>query len=161
MAEWTIRNLEETPWRRLAGIGRATRPDHDGLAKPIGFAVRYLEEGEVLAVYHREDDQEDFLVLHGSGTLVVEGEERPLRAWDFFHCPPGVAHAIVGGPITLVAIGFRGHEIAAGTGWGEYPVDPVAQQHGAGVDEWTDDPDVAYARFGNDVETVEYDGWLR
>ena len=27
--------------------------------------------------------------------LVIEGEERTLRAWDFVHCPPGTAHTIV------------------------------------------------------------------
>ena len=40
-----------------------------------------------------EHYQQGFLVPRGSGVLVVEGEERPLRQWDYFHCPPGVAHA--------------------------------------------------------------------
>jgi uncharacterized cupin superfamily protein len=155
-----IRNLEEIRWGRLPGIGTGTRPEQDELWEQLGVCVRLLEPGETLAVYHREHDQEDFLVLSGSGTLIVEGEERPLRQWDFFHCPPGVAHALVGGPMVVVAVGFRGHEIAAGTGWGEYPVDPVALKHDVGVAEWTDDPDVAYARYG-DVERVEYGGWLR
>jgi uncharacterized cupin superfamily protein len=155
-----IRNLEKIRWGRLPGIGTGTRPEQDELWEQLGVAVRFLEPGETLAVYHREADQEDFLVLSGSGTLIVEGEERPLRQWDFFHCPPGTAHAIVGGPMVVVAVGFRGHEIAAGTGWGEYPVDPVAVRHGVGVSEATDDPEVAYARYGA-VERVEYGGWLR
>ncbi len=155
-----IRNLEEIRWGRLPGIGTGTRPEQDELWEQLGVCVRHLQPGETLAVYHRENDQEDFLVLSGSGTLIVEGEERPLRQWDFFHCPPGVAHALVGGPMVVVAVGFRGHEIKAGTGWGEYPVDPVALKHDVGVAEWTDDPDVAYARYG-EVERVEYGGWLR
>ena len=40
-------------------------------------------------MYHWEADQEDFLVLSGEALLIVEGEERPLRHWDFVHCPPG------------------------------------------------------------------------
>ena len=32
----------------------------------------------------------------GEALLIVEGEERPLRQWDFVHCPPGTKH-IVGG----------------------------------------------------------------
>ena len=40
-------------------------------------------------MYHWEADQEDFLVLAGEALLIVEGEERPLRAWDFVHCPAG------------------------------------------------------------------------
>jgi quercetin dioxygenase-like cupin family protein len=40
-----------------------------------------------MTMYHREKAQEGFLVLSGECLLVVEGEERPLRQWDFFHCP--------------------------------------------------------------------------
>ena len=39
-------------------------------------------------MYHWEANQEDFLVLSGEALLLVEGEERPLRQWDFVHCPP-------------------------------------------------------------------------
>jgi uncharacterized cupin superfamily protein len=155
----TVRNLTELRWRRLPGLGTGTRPEQDEWWEQIGIAVRVLEPGETLAMYHRENDQEDFLVLAGEGTLIVEGEERPLRRWDFFHCPPGTAHALVGGPMVVVAVGARGHEIAAGTGWGEYPVDEAALRHDVGVEETTDDPDVAYARFG-EIETVPYGGWL-
>jgi len=28
--------------------------------------------------------------------LLIEGEERRLRAWDFVHCPPGTEHIFVG-----------------------------------------------------------------
>jgi glyoxylate utilization-related uncharacterized protein len=27
-------------------------------------------------------------VLYGEALLLVEGQERPLRQWDFVHCPP-------------------------------------------------------------------------
>ena len=47
-------------------------------------------------MYHWETDQEDFLVLAGEAVLIVEGEERPLRQWDFVHCPPETKHVIVG-----------------------------------------------------------------
>ena len=42
-----------------------------------------------MAMYHWEADQEDFLMLAGEALLIVEGEERPLRQWDFVHCPAG------------------------------------------------------------------------
>ncbi len=38
-------------------------------------------------MYHGEDEQEGFLVPGGEALLLVEGEERPLRRWDYFHCP--------------------------------------------------------------------------
>jgi len=159
LTDWFVVNLQEARWRRLEGLGIGCRPDTDAWFEQIGFTVRVLAPGETLAMYHRENDQEDFLVLSGEGTLIVEGEERPLRAWDLFHCPPGTAHALVGGPMVVIAVGVRGHEISAGTGWGEYPVDEVALRHGVGVETATDDPDVAYARFG-EAETVPYGGWL-
>jgi len=154
-----IRNLTEIRWGRLPGLGIGTRPEQDDLWEQIGLTVRVLAPGETLAMYHRENDQEDFLVLRGQGTLLVEGEERPLRQWDFFHCPPGVAHAILGGPLVVLAVGARGHEIKAGTGWGSYPVEELAIRHGVGVQEETDDPDVAYTRFG-ETERLAYGGWL-
>ena len=40
-------------------------------------------------MHHRENAQEGFLVLSGECLLIVEEEERRLRAWDFFHCPGG------------------------------------------------------------------------
>jgi mannose-6-phosphate isomerase-like protein (cupin superfamily) len=158
-ARWGVVNLTETRWRRLPGLGTGTRPEHPDLWEQIGITVRVLGPGEALAMYHREEDQEDFLLLSGEATLVVEGEARRLRAWDFFHCPAGTAHSIIGGPCVVLALGARGHEIRTGTGWGVYPVDAVAIAHGVGVEHETDDPDVAYARFG-ETETVPYGGWL-
>src|SRR5712691_5979792 len=43
---------------------------------------------EPMAMYHWEADQEAFLVVSGEAVLIIEGEERQLRAWDFVHCPP-------------------------------------------------------------------------
>jgi hypothetical protein len=34
-------------------------------------------------MYHWEADQEGFLVLSGEALLIVEGQERPLRQWDY------------------------------------------------------------------------------
>jgi quercetin dioxygenase-like cupin family protein len=31
-------------------------------------------------------------VLSGEALLIVEGQERPLRQWDFVHCPPETRH---------------------------------------------------------------------
>ena len=66
-----------------------------------------------MAMYHWEADQEDFLVVSGRALLIVEGEERQLRAWDFVHCPPETKHTIVGagtGPCVVVAVGGRAHD---------------------------------------------------
>ena len=63
-----------------------------------------------MAMYHWEADQEGFLVLSGEALLIVEDEERPLKQWDYVHCPPGVPHTTVGagsGPCAILAVGAR------------------------------------------------------
>ena len=99
-----------------------------------------LGPGEPIGMYHWEANQEDFLVLSGEGLLIVEGEERPLRPWDFVHCPAETKHIIVGAgatPCVVLAVGAREHQ--AGTDWGGYTVDEVALRHGAGVEQETSD----------------------
>ena len=85
-----------------------------------------------MSMYHWEADQEGFLVLSGEALLIVENEERPLRQWDYFHCPPGVSHTIVGagsGPSAILAIGAREHQ--DGPDWGGYPYSELAMKHDA------------------------------
>jgi uncharacterized cupin superfamily protein len=120
-----------------------------------------MRPGEAMAMYHWEADQEDFLVVAGEALLLVEGEERPLRAWDFVHCPAGARHTIIGagdGPCIVLAVGARDRSV--GPDWGGYPVDELARRHGVGVDEETTDPDTAYAPLTR-RKPAAYDGWLR
>jgi len=114
-----------------------------------------------MAMYHWEADQEGFLVLSGEALLIVEGKERRLRQWDFFHCPAGTNHIIIGagtGPCAVLAIGAREHQ--GGANWGAYTVDDKALRHGAGVREETTDPTVAYARFPKRELGPYREGWL-
>ena len=114
-----------------------------------------------MAMYHWEADQEDFLVLAGEALLIVEGDERPLRRWDFVHCPPGVSHMIVGAgdaPCVVLAVGARHRSM--GPDWGAYTVDEAALRHGAGVEQETTDASEAYARFTWRQPTRYRDGWL-
>jgi hypothetical protein len=49
----------------------------------------------------------------GECVLHVDDVERPRRAWDFFHCPPGTAHSFVGagdGPCVIFMTGARTRE---------------------------------------------------
>ena len=54
----------------------------------LGMAIRVIDPGEPSSTYHWETEQEDFLVLSGEAILIVEGQERWLKQWDFVHCPP-------------------------------------------------------------------------
>jgi uncharacterized cupin superfamily protein len=146
---WFVLNAKAARWRHNGQGGKLTFFEGTAEMWQVGVNVSVLEPGEPMAMYHHESVQEDFLVLAGEPRLIVEGEERPLRPWDFFHCPPGTSHVIVGagdGPSVLVCLGARG----TGEDWGAYTVDEAALRHGAGVDEETTDSRVAYARFPAD-----------
>lgn len=158
---WFVLNAREGRWRHQEG--RAERLTFEGDAEfpQLGVSLYVLRPGEPIGLYHWEADAEDFLVLSGEALLLVEGEERPLRRWDFVHCPPGTKHMILGaggGPSVVLAVGARDHQ--AGEGWGGYPVDEVALRHGAGVTAETNDAEEAYARFPEPVATRYRDGWL-
>jgi len=108
-----------------------------------GVNVQVLQPGQPSCKYHHESVQEDFLVLAGECLLLLDGEERPLRTWDFVHCEPGAAHAFVGageGPCWLLQIGARrqGQTLA-------YPPSELAARYGAegvqGAEPYADWPD--------------------
>ncbi|MFL6050766.1 MAG: cupin domain-containing protein [Gaiellales bacterium] len=145
---WFVLNAAEARWRERPGRGCYCDFEGDSDFAQIGINVQTLAPGEPMAMYHWEADQEDFLVLAGEGVLVIEGQERPLRRWDFVHCPAGTEHVIVAagsGPLVVLCIGARGE--STGPNWGAYTVDAAARRHGAGVDQETTDERIAYARF--------------
>jgi uncharacterized cupin superfamily protein len=114
-----------------------------------------------MAMYHWEADQEDFVVLEGEALLIIEGDERPLRQWDFVHCPPDTKHTIVGagdGRCIVLAVGARQHMDSPD--WGGYTVDETALRHDAGVEQETTVPAEAYARFNRRQPARYGEGWL-
>jgi mannose-6-phosphate isomerase-like protein (cupin superfamily) len=123
----------------------------------LGMAIRIVPAGEPSTTYHWETEQEDFLVLDGEGLLIVEGQERPVRKWDFVHCPPGTRHAFVGGPLVLLCASSR--QFQKDGPWGYYCADETAAKYNAASPEDTQDGSVAYARFPPSQETC-YPGGL-
>lgn len=113
----------------------------------LGVTLQVLAPGQPSTLHHAEEAQEDFLVLAGECLLLVEGQERRLAAWDFFHSPPGTEHGFVGagdGPCAILAVGRR----IAGRGI-VYPRSMLALGHGAGVESGTRSPQEAYTPFGH------------
>src|SRR5215831_17662131 len=94
---WFVHNLEEALAVRFEQ-GGALYPlePREAPFRDLGVNVRVLWPGDAGALYHHEDAQEGFLVLSGECLLIVEEQERSLRRWDYFHCPPGTRHVIVG-----------------------------------------------------------------
>jgi uncharacterized cupin superfamily protein len=158
---WFVVNARDARWRASEGRGAVCVFGDDPGFEQVGVNLFVLEPGVPMSMYHWEVDQEDFLVLAGEALLVIEGEERPLRQWDFVHCPSRTKHVIVGagnGPCVVVAVGARANQ--EGPDWGGYPVDETALRHGAGVDKQTNDPKEAYARFQRREPTRYREGWL-
>ncbi len=145
---WFVVNVKDADWWGNAAFGKVCRFDKDGSFEQLGIHIYVLEPGKPNCRYHREDAQEDFLVLAGLCKLLVNGEERPLKPWDFVHCPPGVTHVFVGagnGPCALLAVGHRPAEQL------RYPASELARRYNAEAPEPTSDPLVAYS----DVPTRE------
>ncbi len=158
---WFVLNARDARW--LDAEGRSSWCDFEGDHdfSQLGINVQVLEPGVPMSMYHWEADQEDFLVVSGEALLIVEGEERPLRQWDFVHCPPETKHTLVGagdGPCVVVAVGGREHQ--DGPGWGGYSVDEAALRHNAGVERETIESNEAYASVNKRAYTSYRDGWL-
>src|SRR5256714_9858829 len=143
MDEPLIMNIADAP--ATGRPRRATMIDFepDGRSWPdTGVNVQVMQPGQPNCKYHSEPVQEDFLVLHGECIVILEGEERPLRQWDFVHCPAGTDHVFVGageGPCAVLMIGSRREDRV------HYPVNPLAAKYDASVNTATDDPEQAYA----------------
>jgi uncharacterized cupin superfamily protein len=159
---WFVVNAREARWRHRPGRGDSLPftgwSDHEAETyfPQVGVVLFVLEPGEPIGMYHWESNQEDFLVLSGEALLIIQGQERSLRRWDFVHCPAGTNHIIIGagsGPCAVLAIGAR--DVNQEGPWGGYTVDEVAARHGVGVNAETSDADVAYARFP-DTEPTRY-----
>ena len=158
---WFVLNAHDARWRHREERGDTLLFEGDTEFPQVGIRLYVLGPGEPMSMYHWEADQEDFLVLSGEALLLIEGEERPLRQWDFVHCPVRTDHNVVGagdGPCVVLAVGAREHQ--HGPDWGGYPVDDVALRHGAGVERETNDAEEAYARFPDPVWTRYREGSL-
>lgn len=142
---WFVVNVKDANWYGNEAFGKVCTFELQGRFPQTGVHLVVLEPGKPNCRYHREEAQEDFLVLSGECRLLVNGEERPLKAWDYVHCPAGVTHVFVGsgdGPCHVLMIGHRPPE-------GEqklwYPSSDMARKHGAESPEPTPDPRRAYA----------------
>jgi uncharacterized cupin superfamily protein len=158
---WFVLNARNARWYHAEGRSAFCDFEGDIDFGQLGINVNVLGPGESMAMYHWEADQEDFLVVAGEAILIVENEKRPLRQWDFVHCPPHTAHTIVGAgdvPCIVVAVGAREHD--GRPDWGGYPVNEVAARHDASAQAETTEAKEAYAHLTRRQPTGYREGWL-
>jgi uncharacterized cupin superfamily protein len=143
---WFVVNVNEGRWFGHPEFGRRCLFEKNEPFPQTGINLAVLEPGKPACRYHRESAQEDFLVLSGECLLLVNGEERALKAWDYVHCPPGVSHVFIGagdGPCVILMIGHRPQEHKL-----FYPESELARRYGAEAPEPTSDPRIAYGDVG-------------
>ena len=156
-AGWFVVNAREAQWRAGHFGAFAIFEDPEAEFEQVGINIGVLRPGQPNCHYHGEENQEDFLVLSGECLLLIEGEERRLKQWDFVHCPPWTEHVLIGagdGPCVVLAVGSRaGRDIV-------YPASELAQSYNAGAAKETRDPAESYAGIprGGDVDYDE--DWL-
>jgi uncharacterized cupin superfamily protein len=148
---WFVVNVRDAQW--LTSENGEKQPSGSECAfesrkcefSQLGIRLHVLPPGESNGLYHGENAQEDFLVLSGECLLLVEDEERRLRAWDFVHCPPWTKHIFVGagdGPCVILMAGARSGDWRV-----RYPVSDLAARYGASAAEEMSEPDKAYEGF--------------
>lgn len=154
---WFVVNAREARWYDNEAFGQFCRFEGEPRFPELGINLSVLQPGQPSCMYHGENKQEDFLILQGECLLLVEGEERPLKAWDLVHCPAWTEHVFVGGdagPCFILSVGARPDDEVV------YPVSEVAQKHGAGVEKETRSAEEAYARFPRSSERRSKEGDL-
>lgn len=154
---WFVVNARDAAWLTNEAFGAACRfeadvpvlrerPDLSVLKfADLGFKLAVIAPEQASGLYHAESNQEDFLVLAGECLLIVEDQERPLRAWDFVHCPAGTEHVFVGagdGPCVIFMTGARTRAKSI-----VYPSSEPARRHAAGVEKETSSASEAYEPY--------------
>jgi uncharacterized cupin superfamily protein len=143
---WFVVNVRDAEWWVSKTFGSGTAFESEAAEfTQLGINIAVLEPGEPSCLYHSENQQEAFLVLSGECRLLVNGEERLLGPWDFFHCPAGTEHVFVGagdGPSAILMTGARTKDEQL-----LYAKSELAARYGASAEEETPDPKQAYASF--------------
>jgi uncharacterized cupin superfamily protein len=155
---WFVVNARESRWWHHDSFGSAVTFEGDAPFGQFGINIQVLQPGQPNCMYHGENAQEDFLVLAGECLLLIEGEERPLKQWDFVHSSPWTQHVFVGtgdGPCAILMVGARPEQEEL-----LYPVADVARKHDAGVEKETTSGREAYAPFSQSAEGPYREGTL-
>jgi uncharacterized cupin superfamily protein len=150
---WFVVNVRDAAWRTSKYFGSDCRFESEASRfQQLGINISVLEPGTPNCLYHSEGVQEDFLVLSGECLLLVEEQERRLKAWDLVHFAPGTRHICIGagdGPCAILMVGARGPGKKL-----HYPVTELAQKHGVAAPEDTDDPRQAYREVPRNFQRV-------
>ena len=110
MSRFTIVNLtelEDSVGGRAPGIeGRFGRSslgsEHLGISH-----FRYAPGFRASGGHHHREQEEAYIVIGGSGRILLDGETHDLRRWDVVRVSPSVVRAMEAGPdgLEFIAVG--------------------------------------------------------
>jgi quercetin dioxygenase-like cupin family protein len=99
-----IRNINETPRKpiEMEGVEGASMAVMVGRADGApNFALRQIRvEPGGHTPHHAHDYEHEVFVVDGSGTVLLEGAERPIRRGDVILVPPNQTHQFKAGAQT-------------------------------------------------------------
>ena len=106
-AHINLLEVEDSVKGRVDGIeGRFGRGPMG--ARDIGVSHwRYAPDFRSPMGHKHREQEEAYLVIQGSGEVLLDGEVSPLRQWDLVRVSPEVVRAFAAGPdgIEIVAVG--------------------------------------------------------
>ena len=76
---WFVVNAREIRWRAWERLGVYCDFEGKKRFKQLGFNISVRQPGESLGRYHRENAQEDFLVVSGCCVVIVEHADSPRQ----------------------------------------------------------------------------------
>jgi quercetin dioxygenase-like cupin family protein len=130
MSSYALVNLldvEDSVGERAPGIdGRFARKHLD--SRDLGVSLfRYAPELRSPMAHSHREQEEAYVVVGGSGRVLLDGQTHELRKWDVVRVAPEVVRAFEAGPEGLELIALGGPKPAEGDGI-------------AGTAKWPDDP---------------------
>jgi quercetin dioxygenase-like cupin family protein len=123
---FTIKNLRDVedvaPRFGFDAVQEARFPWRALKAQSTGLAYHVIKPGQRGLAHRHEQAEEIYVVIGGSGRVVLDGEVRELRPLDAIRVAPPVARAFQGGPEGLEILAFGPHhegdgEILQGDPW--------------------------------------------
>ena len=102
-----LRELDDSVSARVPGIeGRFGRSSLG--SEHLGVSLfRYAPGFRASGGHHHREQEEAYIVVAGSGRILLDGEPHELRRWDVVRVSPSVVRAIEAGPdgIEFIAVG--------------------------------------------------------